>query len=167
MTHDLLAASSSPSGRSTDWRMRDNATTRRERNDTSQQTMAPTEETSTAPAQKQKNLCQPRAHAVLERLNNSRKIADRRNKSPTAPAETTQAIRSPAEVTKTNKAHNLKQKRTQTAPNDIAEHAKIEQHWRHQHDRRHRHNKSQNSGNNTGQQEKQNTQPQTKHNQDA
>eukprot|EP00966_Prymnesium_polylepis_P179825 4163539-Prymnesium_polylepis.1 len=53
----------------------------------------------------------------------------------------------------TNKARKLKQKGTQTVPNDRAEHTKIKQHWMHQHDRRHRHNKPQNSGNNHSEQQ--------------
>eukprot|EP00966_Prymnesium_polylepis_P215349 4987432-Prymnesium_polylepis.1 len=52
--------------------MRDNATTRRERNSTSQQTMKPTGVPSTAPAQKQK-VSQPTAHAV----NDSKQQNDR------------------------------------------------------------------------------------------
>eukprot|EP00966_Prymnesium_polylepis_P278350 6431409-Prymnesium_polylepis.1 len=108
MTHDLLAASNSPRGRSTDWRMRDNATmnasTRQERNDTRQQTMAPTEETPTAPAQKQKRTSAKSARRTrtTQQQQEERRQAQQNANRARQPAETTQAIKTPTEETVTN-----------------------------------------------------------------
>eukprot|EP00966_Prymnesium_polylepis_P254121 5872918-Prymnesium_polylepis.1 len=79
--------------------------------------MTPTGVPSKAPAQKQK-VCQPRAHAVPERLDNSRKIADRRNKSPTAHDNRRKQHRPPGHQQKrrrqTKHTTSNKTKRTQT-----------------------------------------------------